>query len=110
MIGPNDLLNPYPASHFKTPESSKFQHHIKRRSKCSILLVSSSILSPTIQFKFNITHFMCNCIIFTKVQYQLHAQHIFLLLVNPSTCFGLTYCLSSGREFGCATSGYWTFV
>jgi hypothetical protein len=29
-----------------SPEASQFQHHIKLYSKCSILLVSSSILSP----------------------------------------------------------------
>jgi hypothetical protein len=28
------------------PEASKFQHHIKLHSKCSILLVSSSVRSP----------------------------------------------------------------
>ena len=53
MIGPTELLHPSPAplQNFPgisdlLPEASKFQHHTKPCSKCSILLVSSSNLSP----------------------------------------------------------------
>ena len=41
----------FPAVSDLLPEASKFQHHIKLCSKCSILLVSSSILSQVRQFR-----------------------------------------------------------